>query len=156
MPERDFPIQLEGGKCYAILGVGDNGVRDLDLVLVDDRGREIDRDVEQDARPVVRVCAERSGTYSMKVRMFSGSGNFVYAPYRWPRGTRGPFNLAGLIYVRLAEVTSLLEVEGYEPDFESAPGQGELAREGQSRTHRVQLQAGQCYSILAVGGDGCV
>jgi hypothetical protein len=152
--EQTYPIQLEGGKCYAILGVGDNGVRDLDLVLVDGSGRPIDRDVEADARPVVRVCAATTGEYRMQVRMAAGQGNFVYSPYRWPRGTRGPFGLAGLIYVRLAEVTSLLGVEGYEPDVDAAPGQGRLTAQGQERQHQINLAAGQCYSILAVGGDG--
>jgi hypothetical protein len=151
---RDYPLELEGGKCYAILAVGDNGVRNLDLVVTDQAGREIDQDVETDARPVVRVCAGRTGNYSIRVRMSEGAGNFVYAPYRWPRGTRGPFGLEGLIYVRLAEVTSLLAVEGYEPDIDAAPGRGRLARQTQSRTHALELSAGQCYSVLVVGGEG--
>ena len=152
--ERDFSISLEGGKCYAILAVGDSGVRDLDLVLHNASGEQIDRDVETDPRPVVRVCAGSTGSYTMKVKMFSGQGNFVYAAYRWPRGTRGPFGLSGLIYVRLGEVTSLLAVEGYEPDVDATPGQGTLRREGQSRSHNIQLTQGQCYSVLAVGGEG--
>ena len=151
---RDFSVSLEGGKCYAILAVGDNGVRDLDLILSDPRGRQIDRDVEEDPRPIVRVCPEQTGDYTMQIKMFSGAGNFVYAPYRWPRGTRGPFGLAGLMYVRLAEVTQLLEVEGYQPDVDATPGRGRVAREGQSRNETVQLEQGQCYSILVVGGQG--
>jgi hypothetical protein len=151
---RDFSMQLEGGKCYAILGVGDNGVRDLDLILKDGTGRTIDQDLETDARPVVRVCPEQTGQYTMTVRMYAGAGNFVYAPYRWPRGTRGPFGLAGLIYVRLGEVTSLLAVEGYEPDPSAAPGQGNLRREGATASHNIQLDGGQCYAILTVGGEG--
>lgn len=151
---RDFPISLEGGKCYAVLAVGDSGVRDLDLLLLDPRGREIDRDVEQDARPIVRVCPERSGDYAIRVRMANGEGAFVYAPYRWPRGTRGPFGLAGLMYVRLAEVTSLLGVEGYEPSADIMPDQGRLARQGRSATHTLHLPANACFAVLAVGGDG--
>jgi len=151
---RDFEISLEGGKCYAIQGVGDNGVRDLDLILLGSDGSQIDRDVETDARPAVRVCAPTTGGYRMQVRMFRGQGSFVYAPYRWPRGTRGPFGLEGLIYVRLAEVTSLLAVEGFEPDVDSAPGRGALAREGQSRSQNLNLAANQCYAVLVVGGEG--
>jgi hypothetical protein len=151
---RDFSLQLEGGKCYAILGVGDNAVRDLDLILKDGTGRTLDQDLETDARPVVRVCPEQTGQYTMTIRMFAGAGNFVYAPYRWPRGTRGPFGLEGLIYVRLGEVTSLLAVEGYEPDPSAAPGQGNLRREGASASHNIQLEGGQCYAILTVGGEG--
>lgn len=151
---RDFAISLEGGKCYAVLAVGDNGVRDLDLILMDANDRELDRDVETDARPVVRVCPRESGDFKMRVQMYRGAGNFIYAAYRWPRGTRGPFGLSGLIYVRLAEVTQLLSVEGYTPDPDYSPGRGSLRREGQSRSHELNLEQGRCYSILAVGGEG--
>jgi hypothetical protein len=118
---RDFGIELEGGKCYAILGVGDNTVRDLDLILLDPNGRKVDRDFEQDARPIVRVCPDQSGHFTMRVQMMRGEGEFVYAPYHWPRGTRGPFGLAGLIYVRLAEMTSLLSAEGTLPTPTTRP-----------------------------------
>jgi hypothetical protein len=151
---RNFGIHLDGGKCYAILAVGDNGVRDLDLLLLDQQGRRLDRDIENDARPVVRVCPKNTGEFQMQVRMYNGSGNFVYAPYRWPRGTRGPFGLAGLMYVRVAEVTALLSVEGYSPDPAYTPQKGRLGTEGQSRRHSIELGGGECYSILVVGGEG--
>jgi hypothetical protein len=151
---RDFPIELEGGKCYALLAVGDNGVRDLDLLLLDAAGATIDRDVEQNPRPIVRVCPTRSGSFRMQVKMFAGEGNFVYGAYRWPRGTRGPFGLAGLMYVRLAEVTQLLSVEGFQPDADFTPERGTFRRESEEHTHPIALQAGRCYSVLVVGGDG--
>ncbi len=150
---QDFGITLEGGKCYAILAVGDGGVRDLDLAVLDASGNAIDRDVEADARPVVRVCPERSGESRIQVRMASGGGAFHYAAYRWPRGTRGPFNLNGLIYVRLAEVTSLLSVDGYQPSADFMPDRGQL-RTGASGRHSIHLPANRCLSILVVGGDG--
>ncbi|MEM9068254.1 MAG: hypothetical protein AAGE52_07095 [Myxococcota bacterium] len=151
---QDYDIQLEGGKCYAIVAVGANSVRNLDLVLLDSRGRQLDADTAGDARPIVRVCAERSGTFKMQVRMASGSGEFRYHAYRWPRGTRGPFGLNGLIYVRLAEVSALLNVEGYEPDATAAPGRGRLRREGASANHNLELPANHCVGVLVVGGDG--
>ncbi len=151
---RNFEIQLEGGRCYAILAVGDASVRDLDLRLLDPSGREVDRDIAQDARPTVRVCPESSGNYYMQVRMTDGSGAYVYAPYRWPRGTQGPFGLRGLIYVRIAEVTALLNVEGFQPDPGFTPQNGQLRRQGASATHNVELMGGQCYAIVVAGGDG--
>jgi hypothetical protein len=150
---RDFPLSLEGGKCYAILAVGDSGVRDLDVLLLSG-GNEIDRDIETDPRPIVRVCPRSNGQFTMRVRMYSGSGSFIYAPYRWPRGTQGPFGLSGLIYVRLAEVTQLLNVEGYEPDVDATPDNGTLRSEGQTRSHNLNLSPNVCYSVLVVGGDG--
>lgn len=151
---RDFPIELEGGKCYAILAVGDSGVRDLDLILLDSDGRTLGRNVQDDARPVVRVCPDRSGEFAMRVRMRGGSGRFVYAPYIWPRGARGPFGLSGLIYVRLAEMTSLLQKEGYVPSPDYTPGKGTLPEEGGTDTQTLELEGGQCYRVLVVGGQG--
>lgn len=152
--DRNFEIQLEGGRCYAILAVGDNSVSDLDLVLLDPGGDQIDRDTASNARPTVRVCPERSGNFYMQVRMTGGQGQYVYASYRWPRGTRGPFGLEGVTWVRLSEVTALLGVEGYEPDPGYTPGDGELRRQGASAQHQVELTAGQCYAVVAVGGEG--
>ncbi len=152
--QREFQIELEGGKCYAILAVGDNGVRDIDLIVRDRGGNIVDRDIEADARPVVRVCPESSGTQSIDVRMASGGGEFVYAAYRWPRGTRGPFGLAGLIWVRTGEVTSLLQVDGYALSEDIMLERGTLRRTGDRRSHTLNLQAGRCYAVVVVGGAG--
>lgn len=151
---RNFGVNLEGGKCYAILAVGAGTVRNLDLIVADPGGQPVDQDVAADNRPIVRVCAENTGEYRMQVKMTEGSGAFVYHAYKWPRGTRGPFGLAGLIYVRLGEVTSLLSVEGFEPDANFAPGRGRLGRQGASASHNLNLPAGECFAVLVVGGDG--
>ena len=151
---QEYEVDLQGNNCYAILAVGDSGVRNLDLTLLDQSGTEVDRDDAPDTRPTVRVCPTADGHYRMRVRMMSGTGNYVYAPYHWPRGTHGPFGLAGLIYVRLSEVTALLNVEGFTPDVNYSMQRGTLAREGASDTQQLQLSAGSCYSITVVGGDG--
>lgn len=150
---RNFEIQLEGGRCYAILAVGDGGVRDLDLLLLDGGGDEVDRDIAVDARPTVRVCPQRSGNFYMQVRMTDGTGQYVYAPYRWPRGTSGR-GMSGLAWLRSSEVTALLDVEGYQPDPGFDVESGRLARTGASASHTLNLSGGQCYAIVVVGGDG--
>ena len=150
---QDFGISLEGGKCYAIFAVGDNGVRDLDLAVLDAGGQELDRDVEADAHPIVRVCPTRSGESRIQVRMASGGGSFRYAAYRWPRGTQGPFGLNGLIYVRLAEVTALLQVDGYQPSADFMPDRGTL-RQGAHGRHSLYLPANRCVALVVVGGQG--
>jgi hypothetical protein len=151
--EQEYGIDLEGDRCYALLAVGDSGVRDMSLSIHDASGREVDRDEAGDSRPTVRVCPESSGHYTMRVRMVSGFGRYVYAPYRWPRGTRLG-DLAGVLYVRLAEVTALLGVEGFQPDPGYSMDRGRLRRDGQSSTHQLELQGGQCYSVAVVGGEG--
>ncbi|MCS6798632.1 MAG: hypothetical protein NZ898_08880 [Myxococcota bacterium] len=152
---RELPLRLEGDRCYAVLAVGDGGVRDLDLVL-SVGGRVVDRDVEAHGRPSVRVCPDRNAEASVRVQMTSGAGEVVFSAYRWTRGTRGPFNLRGVQYVRLGELTALLEGEGFTPDTDSTPGRLRIAREGASANAQVRLAGGACYAVVVVGGDGVV
>lgn len=149
-----YEMDLEADICYALVAVGDSGVRDIDITLSDASGRTVDADVDDEPRSIVRVCPTARGHYRMAIRMTSGSGTYIYAPYRWTRGTRGPFGLAGVIYLRLAEVTALLGVEGYEPDSAYDLEQGTLGRAGANATHSFRLDAGRCYSVLVVGGEG--
>ena len=58
------------------------------------------------------------------------------------------------MYVRHAELTRILDVDGYEADLDAAPERGRLRREGTHRTHRVTLEANQCYNAIAVGNTG--
>ncbi len=151
---REVEVELEADKCYAMIAVGDTTVRDLDLFLLDGRGQVVDRDDRDDSRAIVRVCSDRAGTYKMRVQMSAGSGALLYHAYRWPRGTRGPFGLRGLSWVRFAEVTQLLSIDGYEPDPDFAPGDGRLRRQGAGANHTLELPANYCFAIVTVGGDG--
>ena len=57
------------------------------------------------------------------------------------------------MYKRQAEVTSLLGLEGYTPDPTVTPSKGTLRSKG-SKTVKLQLNQGQCYALVAVGGEG--
>jgi hypothetical protein len=152
--QQEIPIELEDDKCYALLAVGDGGVRSLVLSLVGPNGQVVDTDDVGGSRPTVRACTSGAGRYLLRVSMQNGQGNYLVGAYRWPRGTRGPFGLEGLTYVRFSEMTALLETEGFQFDANYAPEQGRLRREGQEGTHTIQLSGGQCYSILVAGGAG--
>jgi hypothetical protein len=60
------------------------------------------------------------------------------------------------MYVRLAEVTQLLNVEGFEPDTDFTPERATFRREGEERSHDIPMRGGRCYSVLVVGGEGVV
>ncbi|MBX7190697.1 MAG: hypothetical protein K1X94_01485 [Sandaracinaceae bacterium] len=152
--QQDFPVELEDDKCYALLAVGDGGVRGLSLSLVDPNGQVVDLDDAGGSRPTVRACTSRAGRYLLRIAMQNGQGNYMLGAYRWPRGTRGPFGLEGLTYVRFSEMTALLETEGFQFDTNYEPQQGRIRREGQEATQQIQLTGGQCYSILVAGGAG--
>jgi len=151
---QDYPVELEGDKCYALLAVGDGGVRGMTLALVDPSGQVVDHDDLGGSRPSLRACTTRGGRYVMRVTMANGQGSYMLGSYRWPRGTQGPFGLEGLTYVRFSEMTALLETEGFQFDANYEPQQGRLRREGNEGTHTIQLTGGQCYSILVAGGAG--
>lgn len=152
--QQDFPVELENDKCYALLAVGDGGVRAMTLSLVDPSGQVVDLDDHGGSRPTVRACTSSAGRYLLRVAMRNGQGNYRLGAYRWPRGTRGPFGLEGLTYVRFSEMTALLETEGFQFDTNYEPQQGRLRREGQEGSHTFELTGGQCYSILVAGGAG--
>ena len=62
------------GNTYFILGAGDGGVRDLDIILYDENWNEIDRDTQTDESPIVKVTPKWTGEFHIRVKMYSGSG----------------------------------------------------------------------------------
>jgi hypothetical protein len=62
-------LDLQIGTQYQIMGACDNDCSDLDFVLYDAGGNQVDQDVELDDVPIVSVTPSRSGTYRVKVTM---------------------------------------------------------------------------------------
>jgi hypothetical protein len=62
-------LNLDIGTQYQIMGACDTDCSDLDFVLYDAAGNQIDDDVEMDDVPIVSVTPRRSGTYRVKVVM---------------------------------------------------------------------------------------
>jgi hypothetical protein len=148
----DESVTLAPGQCYAITAVGESRVRDLDLELLDGNGRPIDRDYAEDPRATVRLCATGAGAFRATVRMASGGGAYRLGVFRWTGGTSGA-GLNGIAFVRNAEVTRVLQSDGYQGDsaFEIFRGQ---IRESASVQRTVSLRQGQCYAFVGVGGSG--
>lgn len=62
-------LNLSIGTQYEILGQCDEDCTDLDLVLFDPAGNQIDSDLLEDDYPVVSVTPRRTGTYRVRVMM---------------------------------------------------------------------------------------
>lgn len=73
---RTYNRFLYSGNCYAIVSVGDNSVRDLDLRVYDRSWRYLGGDRDYDKTAVVKFCPAYSGTYRFRTRMYRGSGHF--------------------------------------------------------------------------------
>ena len=84
--ERDFSHVMHPGWCYKVLGLGGDGVEDLDIRVHDPNGVLLQRDTTQDARPYIGqmrpICPTTSGTFRIEVRIVRGEGAFVTQVYR--------------------------------------------------------------------------
>ncbi len=148
----DETVSLGAGQCYAITAVGESRVRDLDLDLLDAAGRPVDRDYAQDPKAIVRLCAPAAGQYRVTVRMASGGGAYRLGLFRWSGGTSGA-GLNGIAFVRNAEVTRVLQTDGYQGDADFDIVRAQI-REGANTQRTVSLRQGQCYAFVGVGGNG--
>ncbi len=64
-----FNLTLHSGTKYALVGVCDNDCTDLDLVLYDADGNQVDSDVQVDDVPIVQVTPSETMRYRVKVMM---------------------------------------------------------------------------------------
>jgi hypothetical protein len=69
----NFSVNLERGKDYVLWGVCDQDCTDVDLVIYDSDGDEVDSDLETDDKPLLHVVPSRDGRYRVKVTMVSCS-----------------------------------------------------------------------------------
>jgi hypothetical protein len=65
-----YQVNLARGGSYMIGGVCDNDCPDLDIALIDPRGREVATDTLTDSVPVVGYDARQGGTYTVRVLMY--------------------------------------------------------------------------------------
>jgi hypothetical protein len=80
--EQTYPIQLEGGRCYTIVGTGGPGVGDIDFFLSETAtGQVVHSDVAPDAAPVIGVCPPEGNNFSLRVVMYQGAGDFAWQPF---------------------------------------------------------------------------
>ncbi len=64
-------LTLDIGTSYSIIGACDEDCDDLDLVLYDPQGDQVDEDTLVDDFPIVEVTVPRTGQYTIEVIMAS-------------------------------------------------------------------------------------
>lgn len=67
--EHDWSVRLRRGTDYRIVGACDNECNDVDLILLDAQGREIDSDLLTDDYPIVSVRPESDSRYTVRIRL---------------------------------------------------------------------------------------
>jgi hypothetical protein len=71
--EEPIRFDLKAGIEYYVMGACDNDCSDLDLILLDANGNEVDSDLLADDAPIVGVTPGGGATYSATVRMVTCS-----------------------------------------------------------------------------------
>lgn len=74
--EQSFPLVLNGGSSYQVIGVCDGDCGNLDIHLYDGAGKLVDKDEQEDDFPIVGV--EASGSYTAKVTMAKCGGSCAF------------------------------------------------------------------------------
>jgi hypothetical protein len=71
---QEMPTAVPEGGCLAIAVVGQSGVDDVDVSLVDPNGAEVSRDYALDARALVVHCGDAGDPLTARIAVRSGSG----------------------------------------------------------------------------------
>ncbi len=74
----NWNITLYAGNTYMITGVCDGDCKDIDLALIDSGRKELVSDTSADDVPVMSWDVKTTGTYTIKVTMYSCSTDPCY------------------------------------------------------------------------------
>ena len=62
-------VRLASNVDNQLIGVCDTDCSDLDMILFDSNGRQVDSDVLEDDTPILGISPPRDGLYTIEVRM---------------------------------------------------------------------------------------
>lgn len=86
---REARLRLElGAACTTIVAIGSQGVRDLDLTLLDADDKPVAHDTTNEPQATLRTCPDKAGRYTLVVKVAAGAGEFAAAT--WAGGPAAP------------------------------------------------------------------
>lgn len=149
-------VELEQGRCLAVVARSTEGLRDVDMYLFGPNGTEVARELGIDSEPQLEYCAESSGTATLELRAFEGSGALGWmvwssdAPEALPTEAPPVVETAEPLEQLGRELRALLDREYRSPlvivrDGTISPGEG--------RSHEIQIGPG-CGVVLGAAGPG--
>ena len=84
----EFPFAVRANACYGAVASAEEGVTDLDLRLIDQRGTQLALDVATTATPFVGPwCPDRDDVLRLEFRMYDGEGAFHWQVFDIDRAT---------------------------------------------------------------------
>ena len=171
-------VTMQAGRCYSILGIGGQGVNDLDLVLYNPNGKRVASDIGFDPTPSLQHCAQWPGAYKLTATVKRGGGEIAVQVYTAGGATAAPpadpasQGGAGMPPPDPSlqpKAPAAAATPGSDPlnmhvDGQAAalaPGShrvGELfagfGDKGAKNDWYVPLDGGSCYTFVAAGGAG--
>ncbi len=82
-----FTRTLYSGNDYKIVGIGGQGIEDLDIYVYNSDGELVGRDTQVDNIPIVKFHVNSTQTYRIKVKFYSAEDD-------WPSGKESFFSVA--------------------------------------------------------------
>lgn len=155
--DMNVEVPLHGGNCYRFLAVGGAGVQDLALHVYQGAA-EVGADTAEAPEAVASYCATADGSVRLRLHMERGSGEIAMGPYTGGArpGARSsaaqpevPVGGDGDDY--LARQLRTLHGRVGEGRRGASQVMRATLRTAQDRVFPVQMVAGRCYTILAVG-----
>jgi len=149
-----YPIQLEGGQGYMVIGFCDGDCDDLDLVLLDLMGNELESDLMLDAEPVLLFTPEETGQFEVRVDMVNCSVEpCSYAIGVFEGEVDDVLGMVGeTMEERMAFFREDLISEGFTETGTSETGG---LKTGQELRYSVSLIEGMEYQLVGVCDNDC-
>lgn len=150
--EADWSTMLEAGKCYWLVGVGGEGVRELELFLWDPRKSRVADSKPKSHKATIGHCATQTGMYRFQGKVDEGKGDFkvglyVKAP---PGSTPAPTTIT---QTQPPPSTMNLEQAIEYESKSAAPGAIKVGNtfsgSGTSTDWFTTMDPGKCYWLIA-------
>lgn len=148
----DTTRYFQAGNDYVIVADGDGNARDVDLLILNSRGRVVAKDDGFSKRALVRFKPSVSGTYTIRLQMADASGRALglFMVFRNDgSGWYVPQRNIDAAVRRMAELTVLADLVGYRVER----FYGRVMRPGERQEMAFSDLSLANYSITAVGDD---
>jgi hypothetical protein len=156
-------LRVKPGQCYTAAGFALEGLRDVDLRVLDDEGGEVARDESREEDASAQFCASRRAEYAAELRGVDGAGTALLMVFEAEAASIGGLSglwlgerpLARAATVPLDEALAAAARRSTDDGFK--PGRALLTGRlgpGEVIAQPFALAAQRCARIHAVGGPG--
>ncbi len=146
----DFTRTFNAGTRYEIVANGSENAQDIDLEILDSRGRLIRQDIRSAKEASVTFSPAYSGRYTIRLKMARASGRaLAYFIVFSNDGWNVPMSRVTAAFSRLAAVTSLAQLV----DYQIARFYGFVMRVGETHSITLDGVGRGARAAVAVGDD---